>query len=129
MDWWDKLIEDAPMDKKSNPELKRWYRKINRLYFSGALPDNVVVHWDSTEPDVACTEKLDKDDPTAYIITFNPKKNPTKSILLSSLLHEMVHVFLKFSDNHGPAFDKAHRMLVKKGAFRKGALIPNVTLF
>ena len=129
MDWWDKLIEDAPMESKSTPELKRWYRKLNRLYFGGELPDNVIVRWDSSEPDVACTEKRDKEDPTAYVITFNPKKNPTKSILLSAMLHECVHVATAFKDNHGEAFHKWHKKLVNRGAFRKGAVIPDITLF
>jgi hypothetical protein len=130
MDWWSELIDGAPMkDGKSTPELKRWYRKLNRLFFNGELPDNVVVRWDASEPDVACTEKRDKDDPTAYVIGFNRKKNPTKSLLLSAMLHEMVHCATEFKDEHGPAFDKWHKRLVRRGAFKKGAVIPDVTLF
>jgi hypothetical protein len=129
MDWWNSLIEGAPMDGKSTPELKRWYRKLNRKFFNGDLPDNVIVRWDADEPDVACTEKRDKDDPTAYVIGFNRKKNPTKSLLLSAMLHEMIHCATEFKDQHGPAFDKWHKRLVRRGAFKKGAIIPDVTLF
>jgi hypothetical protein len=129
MDWWDSLIDGAPMDNKSTPSLKRFYRLMNRKFFDSSLPDNVVVRWDSTEPDVACTEKHDKDNPTAYVITFNPKKNPTKSILLAAMLHEMVHIAAGWKDNHGPLFSKWHRKLTKRGAFEKHAVLKDVTLF
>jgi|SRR5580698_2836378 hypothetical protein len=129
MDWWESLIEGAPMEGKSTPELKRWYRKLNRMFFGGTLPDNVIVRWDASEPDVACTAKRDKDDPTAYVIGFNRKKNPTKSLLLSAMLHEQVHVATDLKDNHGPLFDAWHKKLVKRGAFKKGAVLKDVTLF
>jgi hypothetical protein len=129
LDWWEELINGAPMDGKSTPSLKKYYRLLNRKFFNGDLPDNVVVRWDADEPDVACTQKMDKDDPTAYVIGFNRKKNPTKSLLLSAMLHEMVHVATKFTDNHGPAFDAWHRKLVKRGAFKKSAVLKDVTLF
>ena len=44
MDWWSELIDGAPMrDGKSTPSLKRYYRLLNRKFFNGDLPDNVIV--------------------------------------------------------------------------------------
>lgn len=116
---------------QSDRSLKRWYREINRRFFKGELPDNVIVRWARAgeEKDVACTEKLNPDSKNKYLILLNRAKNPTPSIKLSSLLHETVHIATNYKDEHGEAFDDWHKKLTERGAFRKGALLSNITLF
>lgn len=116
---------------QSDRSLKAYYRLINKRFFNGELPDNVVVRWARAgeEKDVACTEKLNPDNKNKYLILLNRAKNPTASIKLASLLHEAVHVATQYRDNHGEAFDDWHKKLTDRGAFKKGALLANITLF
>ena len=116
---------------QSDRSLKHWYRELNRRFFNGELPDNIVVRWARAgeESDVACTEKLNPDNKNKYLILLNRAKNPTASIKLSSLAHECVHVATQYRDNHGEAFDDWHKKLTDRGLFKKGALLSNITLF
>lgn len=115
----------------SDRRLKRYYDEINRRFFQDELPRNVIVRWARAgeEKDVACTEKSNPDSKHSYLILLNREKNPTPSIMLSSLAHEMVHVATKFKDDHGDAFDEWHKKLTDRGLFRKGAVLSNITLF
>ena len=78
----------------SDRRLKRYYDEINRRFFQDELPRNVIVRWarEGEEKDVACTEKANPDSKHSYLILLNREKNPTPSIMLSSLAHEMVHI-------------------------------------
>ena len=131
LDWWDELIGSTAVGiGQSNAELKKWYRKLNAKFFNGDLPDNVLLQWATPEqePDIASCEPR-SDGTNCYKLLFNRLKNPTKTLLLSAMLHEMVHIATKYKDNHGPAFDAWHKKLTKRGAFKKGAVLKDVTLF
>ena len=117
-------------DGKSDRNLKRHYKTINRKFYYGELPSNVVVRWaeEGEESDIASTnEALDKRH--SYVILLNREKVPTRSIKVSSLLHETIHVATQMNDNHGSAFSEWHMKLMERGAFKKNALIRGITLF
>jgi len=119
-------------DTSSDPSLKKWYRNINKRFFNNVLPDNVIVRWARAgeEKDVASCSPIDNpDNKNKYLILLNRAKNPTASIKMSSLAHEMVHVATNYKDEHGPAFDEWHEKLTQRGLFRKGAVLAHVTLF
>jgi hypothetical protein len=119
-------------DTSSDPSLKKWYRNINKRFFNNELPDNVIVRWARAgeEKDIASCSPIDNpDNKNKYLILLNRAKNPTASIKMSSLAHEMVHVATNYKDEHGPAFDEWHEKLTQRGLFRKGAVLAHVTLF
>lgn len=118
-------------DGTSTRSLRAWYEKINAKFFFGELPANVIVRWAAfgEEPDIASTNSPTKNPRYSYLIVLNHDKLHTKSQILSALMHEMVHVATGNRDCHGTAFDGWHETLTARGAFRKGALIKNVTLF
>jgi hypothetical protein len=119
-------------DLHSDASLKKWYRTINKRFFNNELPDNVIVRWACAgeESDVASCSPLDNpDNKHKYLILLNKSKNPTASIKLSSLAHEMVHIATNYQDEHGEAFDEWHKKLTDRGLFKKGALLSNITLF
>jgi len=115
---------------RSDPTLKRWYSTINKKFFYGELPSNVIVRWalPGEENDIACTERL-YGDKHSYEILLNREKNRTHSQKLNSLIHEMTHVATHYRDNHGPLFDEWHKKLTDRGAFKKGALLKGISLF
>lgn len=119
-------------DQHSDGSLKKWYRNINRRFFNNELPDNVIVRWarSGEEKDVASCAPVDNpDNKNKYLILLNRAKNPTASIKLASLAHEMIHVATQNRDDHGETFDMWHEKLTQRGLFRKGAVLSNVTLF
>ena len=115
---------------RSDPSFKKYYRLMNSRFFEGTLPDNVLVRWarKGEESDCASTEHRPQ-DPNQYVILINRAKCTTASIKIAALLHEMIHVATHFSDEHGPAFDSWHKMLTQRGAFQKGAVLKDITLF
>lgn len=117
-------------DGKSDKGLKRYYTIINRKFFYHELPSNVIVRWaePGEETDIASTNQA-KDKRHSYVILLNREKITTRSIKLSSLLHETIHVATAMNDNHGKLFAEWHEKLMERGAFKKSALIKNVTLF
>jgi|ERR1039458_2261629 hypothetical protein len=119
------------MDGTSTRSLRAWYERINAKFFYGELPANVIVRWtapEDNENDIAAVHAADNKR-YSWIIILNAKKISTKSQLLSSLLHECIHVATGNRDCHGSVFSEWHQKLTDRGAFRKGALIKNVTLF
>lgn len=115
---------------RSDKTLKKWYSLINKKFFYGELPQNVVVRWSlpGEEKDVASLEKS-ADHRHSFILLLNKEKNPTLSIKLSSLLHEMIHVATGNRDDHGPLFEAWRVKLGSRGTFKKGALIKGTCLF
>ena len=115
---------------QSDRTLKKWYSVINKKFFFGELPANVIVRWalPDEERDIACTEKL-AGKKHSYELLLNREKIKTQSQKLSSLLHEMIHVATHFRDQHGPLFEEWRTKLGERGAFRKGALVKGVCLF
>jgi len=118
------------MDGRSNRALKRWYRIINKRFFYDELPSNVVVRWAETgeEEDIASTD-IASSTRNSYLILLNAEKITTRSIKLSTLLHEMIHVATFCEDDHDAAFELWRVRLGDRGAFLKDALIKGQTLF
>jgi hypothetical protein len=117
---------------RSDRSLKSFYRIINRKFFNGELPDNIIVRWARAGEESAvasCSPIENPDNKNKYLILLNRAKNPTASIKLATLAHEMIHIATQFRDEHGPAFDEWHEKLTQRGLFRKGALLSHVTLF
>jgi hypothetical protein len=116
---------------KSDPSLKRYYRLLNTKFFNGTLPDNVIVRWARVgeEADCASTGHCKPQDPNQYVILLNRKKCASPSIKVVHLLHECVHVATHMKDDHGPEFDAWHKLLTQRGAFVKGAVLKDTTLF
>jgi hypothetical protein len=115
---------------KSDRTLKRWYQIINKRFFYGELPANVIVRWavPGEENDIACTERL-VGKRHSYEILLNREKNKTNSIKLASLVHEMIHIATHYRDNHGKLFEEWRAKLGERGVFKKGALLRGITLF
>lgn len=116
---------------RSDRTLKRWFLHINKKFFYGELPTNVIVRWalPGEEKDIACTERLFKDAKHSYEILINREKATTNSIKLESLVHEMIHVATHYRDNHGPLFEDWRVKLGERGVFKKGALLRGITIF
>lgn len=115
---------------RSDPTLKKWYTLINKKFFFGELPSNVIVRWAllGEENDIACIERI-YGERHCYEVTLNRDKNKTNSQKLSSLIHEMIHIATHYRDNHGPLFAEWHLKLTERGAFKKGALLKGISLF
>lgn len=115
---------------RSDPSLKKWYSVINKKFFYGELPSNVIVRWSlpGEEKDVASLGRAE-DHRHSFILLLNRDKNPTRSIKLSALLHEMIHIATDMRDNHGPLFEEWRVKLGERGAFKKGALLKGISLF
>ena len=118
-------------DGKSTRSLRAWYEKINTRFFFGELPANVIVRWAAPgeESDIASTNSPCKNPRYSYLIVLNPEKLSTKSQILSSLVHECVHIATGNRDCHGPVFSEWHMKLTVRGAFKKDALLKGATLF
>lgn len=118
------------MDGKSNRALKAWYTLINKRFFYDELPSNVIVRWaePGEEKDIASAGRAENKR-YSFVIVLNAEKITTKSIKLSSLLHEMIHLATGYRDDHGPKFEAWRVKLGERGAFLKGALIKGVSLF
>lgn len=112
---------------QSDRTLKKWYTLINKKFFFGELPANVIVCW-GEEVDIASCQEFEKEK-FCFVIRLNREKITTASQKLSSLLHEMIHVATRQRDNHGPLFDEWHKKLTERGAFKKGALLKGICLF
>ncbi len=114
----------------SDRTLKKWYSTINKKFFFGELPTNVIVRWalPGEENDIACC-KRESGERHCYTILLNRDKNKTHSQKLSTLVHEMIHVATHYRDNHGPLFDEWHKKLTDRGVFKKGALLKGICLF
>jgi len=125
--WWTHMVNKSTSDRS----LKRYYRIMNTKFFDGNLSDKVLVRWakKGEEKDIACADKLPSENKNEYIILLNPSKVSTDSQKLSSLLHEMIHVATKCADDHGPTFSAWHKKLTNRGAFKKGAVLADTTLF
>ena len=135
---------------RSDVTLLKWYRKINRRFFDGQLPDNVCVRWanDEEESELKWEERyfgwmgwVGKDqknydgyhDWEILLSRANLTKvnhvHAAMSSKLATLAHEMIHVATKNRDDHGPAFEKWRQQIADKGIFRKHALAKDLVIF
>ena len=133
---------------KSDRTLLKWYRKVNRRFFDGQLPENVCVRWanDAEEKEVKWEEKYfgwatqnenEGHNPRYHSYTIvlsrshhgGAKQCRPHSAILSTLAHEMVHLATQLRDDHGDAFEKWRQYIADRGIFRKHALVKNLTIF
>lgn len=116
---------------RSDRTLKKWYSLVNKKFFYGELPTNVIVRWAAPgeEKDIASCSKRETGDRHCYEILLNREKNKTRSQKLSTLVHEMIHVATHYRDDHGPLFAEWHAKLTERGVFKKGALLKGICLF
>ena len=124
---------------RSDPTLKRWYKKINKRFFDNQLTNNVCVRWANEEDDgeqgVNCEDKFfgwaDKanDNYHDYVIVLSRKMCKPVSTRLLTLSHEMCHVASDLKDNHGPVFEQWRNYIGDRGIFKKGALVRGLTIF
>jgi hypothetical protein len=122
---------------QSNRTLRRYYCAINRKFFNNELPDNVCVRYADDEDfdeGKPCAEILygwcDKGDGRhVYQIAISKFKCPGSTAIVATLLHEMCHVYLQLRDDHGPAFERCRQMIADRGAFKKNAILPGLTIF
>lgn len=97
---------------KSDPQLKRWYAKYNRLYFEEKLP-NASVWWEPTAGAYADCDLLEG----GWRIRVNPSISGWVAMAKWSLLHEMVHIKLHPYRKHGKKFNAEMLRLAEIGAF------------
>ena len=122
---------------RSDPTLKRWYRKINAKYFENQLPNNVCVRWAEPEEDdeenwedkYFGSADVANDGRHKYEIIMSRKLNKKAAVRLTTLAHEMVHIATELKDDHGPVFSAWHMRLTARGFFTKGALRKGLTIF
>jgi hypothetical protein len=122
---------------RSDRTLKAWFREINSKFFDNELPDNVCVRWADDDELVAegceigdyCGWADKGDGRHLYKIVIDTSLRGQHTLHLGTLVHEMIHVATELRDEHGPAFDRWHKILTERGLFKKGALRRGLTLF
>jgi hypothetical protein len=125
---------------RSDKCLKRWYNKINKKFFAGELPSNTCVRWISEREQekfedlyFAWTSNIEKTDQAdgrhKYCIVISKNKNPGRTAMIATLVHEMCHVATEMRDDHGPAFEAKRQMIADRGIFKKSAVLNGVTIF
>lgn len=99
---------------RSNPTLKRLYRKLNKRWFGGRLPKDTIIVWSDILGTGAarCSEEGGQ-----YIIRLNTNYRSSRVVGLS-LLHEMAHI-ATFDEKaeHGPRWLAEMHRLSNAGAF------------
>lgn len=103
--------------------LMQRYKYLNKRYFSGRLPDDVLIGWDKSgevKRDGSSVETIFTKRPK---IAFDPYVKPLHNYVEFSLLHEMVHLFVTHycpeRRNHGRNFQRHMLILAAAGAFEK----------
>jgi len=120
---------------RSDPTLKKWYRIINRKFFSNQLTNNVCVRWANKEEAEHFEEmyfgwtNVAVDGYHDWVIVLSAPKCESASVRLATLAHEMIHVATEMKDNHGPAFEQWRQQISDRGIYKKHALIKNLTIF
>lgn len=102
----------SAIPSKSDPQLKRWYAKYNRLYFDGQLPD-AAVWWEPLASTYADCNLVEGE----WRIRINPSLSGWTAIWKLTLLHEMAHVNLWPNKRHGKKFHEEMMRLAGLGAF------------
>lgn len=96
-------------------ELKQFYRKYNRKYFSNKLTDRVEVCWSTLGGNhYGRTQELVDG---FLLLLYDPASTEEKAMHMT-LLHEMAHI-ATWSErrSHGPKWKAEMRRLAKIGAF------------
>jgi predicted SprT family Zn-dependent metalloprotease len=104
----------------SDPKLRRWLLKYNRLHFAGELPvERIVIYWEPTGRASASTDYIDGE----YVIRLDPMQAGLPRKVKLDINHEMAHVKLwplgkKIAD-HGNRFDAEIQHLCSFRSYRK----------
>lgn len=98
----------------SDPTLKRWYRKYNRLYFKGELPEDTAVYWEPADGNLGDTHEVEDGE---FVIRIDPCLRFSDKMAKMTLMHELVHVKYPNSGDHGRVFQREMLRLAKVGAF------------
>jgi hypothetical protein len=121
---------------RSDPTLRRWFKKINERYFDNQVADNVCVRY-ATDDEVDKSEndrcfgwcEFAEDGRNRFVIVLSRKHNELLTGRLSTLAHEMCHCMTDCKDSHGAAFERWRQYISDKGIFKKSALVKGLTIF
>lgn len=92
---------------QSDRQLLLWYRKYNKLYFGGELPENTIVHWEPTSANNAETCPVYEVADNCFKILIDPAISGQHKFWKMILLHEMCHIAIwrkHPKHEHGKAF-------------------------
>lgn len=108
---------------KSDPRLRRWYRRFNHLFFNDELPDDVPVIWMPLGPCAGLTimEFAQGTKLVSYQIQLDTSLMGLRKYAQIVLLHEMVHVKLRCRrvNMHGKKFkEELQRVFAFPQAFK-----------
>jgi hypothetical protein len=101
----------------TNQDLQYLYCEFNRKYFSNKLPKDMAVHFEKLPGDRLGVTRYHYHRPLYIEISISLQRS--FSLTAMTLLHEMVHVSLPFTINHGPVFHKRMKKLARQGAFNR----------
>jgi predicted metal-dependent hydrolase len=91
--------------------LEATYKKYNKKYFGNSLPKDIDLRFGHTQGDLGY--QLGEE-----IVLNKSKAYRRDSIWKGTLLHELVHLKVAESNDHGPKFQKEMLRLAKAGAFK-----------
>jgi predicted metal-dependent hydrolase len=99
----------------TNKQLRQWFRRYNRKYFGGKLPEVSIRFEKMNRLYLGWSIRMGSEW-TGIEIAKTMQGWP--KLVRCILLHEMVHVSLPTKLLHGPRFEKEMLRLAKAGAFR-----------
>lgn len=102
------------MTSLCDKQLKRWYRRFNRLYFDGRLEDVDIFY----APTNGCCGQADEDENGERIIVIDPCFALDTCQGRIAVLHEMKHLSLFPHRKHGKRFDAETARLFGLGAYK-----------
>lgn len=105
---------------QSDRQLKNWFNKYNRQFFSGELPD-VVVFWEPAAGAHAVTCPVFEVADNVFEIKLDPALKGVPSFWKIVLLHEMCHVAIwrkHPKHQHGKVFQQEKDRVYALGALR-----------
>lgn len=104
---------------QSDRQLLLWYRKFNKLYWNGELPDNTVIHWEPCSADNATTCPVYQVADNCFKILVDPAISGQPKWWKIILLHEMCHIALwpkHLHHEHGKLFKEEKKRIFLMGA-------------
>lgn len=103
------------MRPRSDPKLRRWYRRNNRRFFGGRLTGNVLLIYETVPGAFGDCLLM----PDGYFrIRVNPIPGTGHRTHRFTLIHEMAHVKLWPDTGHGATFDAEMMRLANTGALK-----------
>lgn len=107
------------MPFKSDKRLKRFYDKLNKLYYENRLSDDTQVGWNDEIGGYGLTIAIDDEETQhkIFMIYVDKKKHFDFRQVLMTIVHEIAHVALYPCMNHRKKFQNELRRLAMLGAF------------